>query len=782
MSPLILTSVVQLLLAQSTGDAPPTVAPAKPVATVKAIEPGSNTDMGLWLVNLARHQGHLVGRGDPRSASLQVLALLEAAADVDSECAEAFYWLYDLQHRMGQDKAAHASLARYVKLAPTDEAARIRLFEIGLEEQQNAEKRLAFVQSALKDAPMPPAYESAVRSTLARLRYERRESEEAGQEIENALRLNPMNTEARELAYEMYGETEAELQRVEMALQLVSINPSQANLIWDLGELLDRLSLHKPAQEWFNRAIDLHKRQDSSKVPAEFWNTLGLSYVGSGDFAKAKESADQALGVDATYLTARLMRASAERKLGDDKAADEDIATVQKSYDAQVDEIISKKQSDKAAEIAWFYCYYKTDKEKALKLADIAVGGANPGRLAQLAHGYALRLNGKTDEALKILEPLAASDQMAAVEVARIFSEQSKKAEAVTLLTKAAALQYSGIAFNQIRELLTKLGEKPPEAPVYGKITAALEKFHRDVFDFPQRPGEFLKFTIRTAAAPTSVGPINVIFRMENAGPFPITFGEGFMVRPLVALSANVGGEKGVFKDYLQVLLNARAMLLPGDALEKQVAVDVGALREFMIRRSGEDASIELIAMLDPVLKNNMLSQGPGTMIAAPLVVKLKGIDLSPEATASLVRSVTSANLSERMIAAQRIGGVLAWAEHNTSKAAAAKLPVDTLRSAMAQALGDKAWQVRAHALCAASWSTMDGPTTSAAAPTVGDSNAVLKTLAVRLFAPQQGEKFKPVLEQLLKTDASHFVRLIAASYLPDGARMQASSSAVGSP
>src|SRR6266404_2261785 len=77
-------------------EAPPSIKAKTSPAT------DSNSDIALWLVNLARHQGHLVGRSDPRSASLHVLAILEAAVSVDPQCAEAYYWLYDIQQRLGQ--------------------------------------------------------------------------------------------------------------------------------------------------------------------------------------------------------------------------------------------------------------------------------------------------------------------------------------------------------------------------------------------------------------------------------------------------------------------------------------------------------------------------------------------------------------------------------------------------------------------------------------------------------------------------------------------------------
>src|ERR1043166_1519592 len=109
---------------------------------------------------------------------------------------------------MNQNKQAIISLEKYCQLSPQNDAARIRLFEIGLDEQQNAEKRFKFVQAALEKQPLSPAYESELRYWLARFHFERNDSQQAGKELENSLRLNPLNIQARELAYEMYGRSE----------------------------------------------------------------------------------------------------------------------------------------------------------------------------------------------------------------------------------------------------------------------------------------------------------------------------------------------------------------------------------------------------------------------------------------------------------------------------------------------------------------------------------------------------------------------------------------------
>jgi tetratricopeptide (TPR) repeat protein len=72
-----------------------------------------------------------------------------------------------------------------------------------------------------------------------------------------------------------------------MALQLISVNPSQASLIWDLADFLDRLSLHKEAQEWFNRAIDVHRLSNDKPIPADYWQKLAASYMASRNLDEA---------------------------------------------------------------------------------------------------------------------------------------------------------------------------------------------------------------------------------------------------------------------------------------------------------------------------------------------------------------------------------------------------------------------------------------------------------------------------------------------------------------
>ncbi len=779
----LLTVFSMLLPAQGSGTAPAGDAVTQPAST--SAEPardiGSDnalrSPMAQWLVDLARHQGHLVGRQSPRSASLHVMALLKGAVAVDSSCAEAHYWLYDLEQRMGREEPARRALSEYVRLAPGDEAARIRFFEISLEGLQTAERRAEFVKEQLKQAPLPQSFESKLHGWLGRYYYERGENDLAGREVEQALRLDPMNVAARELGYQLFGETEPALQRVETALQLIAMNPSQANVVWDLAGFLDRLSLHAAAQEWYNRAIDIHRRAEAGPIPVEFWHKLAVSYLSSGDFARAKEAADEALLVEPRSRTSRLLLSQALRKMGQKSEADAELDRVGKEYEARIETVISEKRCDEAAEIAWFYAYHRPDAAKALRLAELAMDDAQPSFLARAAHGFALRLHGRLPEAVSALSPLAGVDQLAALELARAEFDLGKKAEAIQTLRTAASIQHSGIGYELIGEMLLEQGEKPPPGPSHEKISAALASFKRDVFDYYRRPGDFLRFAIAFAdETPAPTAPVRALFRLENVGPFPITFGEGFMARPLIALSARVGRapEAGraeepakEYENYLQILMNSRPMLRPGESIEKVVSIDVGPIRTHLLRSVSEPTPIELTAMFDPVYRGDTLTAGLGTITVGPIRAIREAIDVTPEGIRTIVARAHSAEAPQRMLAADQIGAILAAIDGGMVADASRSIATDTLQATLVELVSDEAWPVRARALVAAGWSPLHDRVAVAASQFLRKEPPVTRLLAIRLFAEQHGEKFRRVLERYCKSDAAPYVRMMAASFLP---------------
>jgi len=745
--------------------------------TTSALQPIKPDDLGDWMVDLARHHGHLLGRTEPRKAAMRVLALLEGAQTIAPDNAQAAFWSFDILSRLGRAESAILALKTYVRNNKSDDAARIRLIELELTARQTAKEHGDFLKAQLNEQGLSRIVESDLRSRLAEYHYENRENDAAGAEVARALRLNPMNVAARRIGYELFGETEPALQRIELALQLVAANPTQSNLIWDLAEFLDQLSMHKEAQAFYQRAIEVHEAGSKGPVPPAFHAKLAMSFACSGDYAESIKSADRALQQDAKFNTARIIKAYAQRKTGDEKAADQEIELASRAYESRIADVTQAGRAEEAAEIAWFYAYHRPDKVKALTMSKVAMTAPVPGSLARLANGYALHANDLADEAISQLEPLAEVDQFAALELAKIYTEKDQASRARTLLARAATLQYSGIAYDAICDTLRKLGETPATLPDRRLLKEAVARLDPQMFEFIKRPGDFFEFTARFVDAdPAPTAPIRVTFSMRNKAPFAITFGEGFMVRPLVAISATVSGtEPATFENYLQVMLNERPVLAAGESIERTTAIDIGPIRDYLIQTISREQTIAISAMLDPIYQDEKLVSGPGTLVASPIIARRAGLDLSPGAIAALIDRSANTDAGIRAATADAIGAILATAAGRFGGVPAG---TDThgLRDALAKLLADRDMSVKAHALVAASWFSLDDAITSAAAPAIQDGRTAIRLLAVRLFAERQGGKFNKALDALSTSDTDRSVRMLARSYLTD------SQTAVGVP
>ncbi len=740
-------------------------ASSQPAPTRRVADEGP----GDWLLHLARHHGHVVGRAaEPRSTTLHVLALMTAAGKVQPDLAEAWLWQYDLLGRINRPAEALDALKHYIQLEPTDESAQLLFVDQSIARLQTAEARVAFIRDQLKRPNLPRSVASDLNVRLADYHRQRGETEQAGKCIENALRLMPSNVAARRMSYELFGETEPALQRVELALAMIAANPGQVNLLWELGEMLDSLSLHREAQEWYVRAIDLHERGSKTPVPPDYWFQLAQSYSNAGDFKQALEAADKALKADPNFGRAKILRSYLAGKL---KQPDPDAALneLARKYDGEADQVLAQRNIAKAAELAWFYAYHRPDPERALKLAQLATSVPDNSTLAQRALGFALLLNNKPADALAKLQPLADVDQMAAVGAARALIATQKEGEAVALLHKAAGLSYSGIGFEEISKMLEKTGEKPPTRPAHERIVDALHRFDRRIFDFHKRPGDFLKLNISLLEQPLPpVGPWRAVIRLENVGPFPITVGEGMMAQPLALLSARLGDEQGGrYDNYAQVLLNRRPVMPPGDAIEIVTDLDIGPLREQLIQNASWSPSVEIDAIFDPVLTEKGFESGLSTVKSPPLTSTRAGLPRDLPGVKRLVLALKDGPLKERVRAIDGLGALLAENDRMSAAPTDDGVKVDAIRKRLVSLLDDPNWLIRAHVLEAMRWSKQPADIIEKCAKCIHDPNYVVQMMAIRFFFAQQGEKFRKVLESLANDAPEPAVRILARSYLP---------------
>lgn len=776
-----------LCLAAAT-DAPPASAPASaPVAT-------ECKPLADWLVHIARHHGHLKASTEPRRATLHALALMQAATTLDPVNAEAWLWSYDLLSRMGREADALDALTHYIALSPRDESAALQHVALSLAGLQTAEARGAWIQKKLKEPALPRSVQSDLHRRLAEFFRERGDSAEASRQIEQALRRSPMNLAARELAYDMFGETEPLLQRVELALQITRINPSQVNVLWELGELLDGHALHAQAQEWFSRALEIHRRASGKPVPPDYWLGLASSYASSGDYGKCLETVQFALDARPTDARGRLLRAYAAQRSADADPAHRDerqslarveIDRVAAQYEARIPAVLRDANAAAAAELAWFFAFTRPDKEKAAQLAAVAMKQPYPDTLARRAFGYSLLLNGDAAKAAEQFKPLAEGDQFSGLGLARAHLMLHQRGAAVDTLHRAANLRFSGMAFDQICRMLADLGEQPPARPDHAKVLEALDRFDRRVLDFHKAPSDTLRLTVQFIDDPLpSTGPCRLRVKLQNVNPpdsFAVTLGEGLMVRPRVVLSATLG-ENDVrrYPAYTEVLLNERPVLMPGESIEKVVDIDVGEVCEDLLATVTKPQTLEVAGLLDPVRGDAGMVAGLGSVHAAPARATRAPIPSDEAALTRLVEKARAAEPASRIDAARAMGALLAARQRRmTVGDLSAALEKAGIEDALLDLCRDADPCVRGFALDAAGWGRMEPhKIASRVSPELAAPQPHVRLLAARLCARSQPKSFENVLRALAGSDPDPAVRLMALSFTAVEAPLGASAAA----
>lgn len=150
-------------------------------------------DIGDWLVNLARHEGHLTGARNVRANSLHVLSLLRAAVHSAPNNADAWKFTYDLEYRMGREANAHEALERYSRLRPEDDKAAIDLIRLEIDKAQTADQRAKFAREELAKPRRSRPVQSELQYWLARYHFERGDLDNASTHISKSLLKNPLN-------------------------------------------------------------------------------------------------------------------------------------------------------------------------------------------------------------------------------------------------------------------------------------------------------------------------------------------------------------------------------------------------------------------------------------------------------------------------------------------------------------------------------------------------------------------------------------------------------------
>ena len=728
-----------------------------------------------WLVDLARDHGHgLQGRPGPHDIQI-VLTLMRAAARLEPNAPEPCRWQFDILEDVGQPETALAELHRYVQRDPTDITARLRWIGLTIRSLQTIEDRQRFVRERLSEADDQPLIAGDAHRRLAEIALTRSDRADARKHIQTALKLAPCNVAANQLAYQILTTPDDREDRVRSALRLIAANPMQISLIWQLANLLDGLSLHSQAQFWYAYALDVHRAANPGKdPPAGHLFDLAQSRAAAGDLEAALKDCAQAIALEPRHVRARLLMVHILRKLRRGELALAQIRAIAEHYRSLTDRVVKTRDVPLATEMAWFYALYDPQPDQAMRLAKIAMGRPDPSKDARRAYGFAAIAKNDLPEAERALKDLAATDQMAAVGLARVYLATKRAHHAAPILLQAARLRGSGVAYDEIAQMLQANGLTVPPVPDYPNIRKRLADFDRTPLEYYKKPGRFLKLAIRFVQPHLQPAePWYVLFQLTNVGPFSITLGHQMMLSPQVLVSVTTSGDRvRQFARYLVVDLERTPVLRPGQSVRLIQTIDIGPLRDAMMTTPQAAQEVVIGGILDPVRspKGEWTHRLGG--LAAPVSKTMKRTaDASESAVADLKAAMESGPPAQAIRAGAVLASLLAESQAKRNRQLGYEaMPIDgpSVSDAMIKAAmrRDRHPVIRARLIESFRDVKLTNPMIRKLSGGLSDKDWLARMMTVWLLAEKQGAVFETVARRTARSDPDPLVRDLAAAYV----------------
>ena len=542
----------------------------------------------------------------------------------------------------------------------------------------------------------------------------------------------------------------------------------QAQAARDLARELDELSLHDLAWPWYRLAL---RSLSGSDVQLDFAESL----IDGGQPNEAIRPARQVITTEPNNTRAHLLLARVGRKLGRDELTRQSLAAVRAVYDRLGPQVFTRRDPEQAATIAFYFAYYERDAGQAEAFIRIAEPTEQSSAMVRLAAGHSALLAKRHTDVDRFLAPLADTSQLAALGWAESLLARDEQARAVEVLARAAALRYSGDAFDRLASLLKRTGHPVPSRPSHDDVRTLLDNFDSRMMYYVREPARYLRLTLSfSPPRPVPGDRWRCRFILENIGPFPIALGRDLMVSPVVVLSAIVHRQPAERIDnFLAIPLTGQLLLAPGQRVERVRTVDVGPLRRALDRQPSNPVGsaiadlnkkiiVDFTALLDPrPTDDGRLTHGPGGLeTLAPVRVESLGVATSPAAINRMMADLQTGSVDVRRQTIQRAAR---WLTADT------RGPVTVARRIHARllaALTDPDWRVRAAATDAVGRIEPSRLDTRQLAQRLSDRHWVVRMLAVHRFAAHQGPVFAPVARRLARHDPDPLVRRLAQAHL----------------
>lgn len=722
------------------------------------------------VLDLARDYALSSGEKHTDADVRAVRVLLRAAARLAPKSPDPWRLLCEVDAvTLGLDQIAEP-LEKLLELDPGHEVAFDLWLDAMTRSQQSIDKQRAWLEKQLA-RDLPPRSKAMLRARLGAVALQQLDRARAHDEADAALQLWPDCPDAALLRVRLLTPDSPPADRLKVLLAALQTHSRDAQLAWDVGQLLFGIEAYADAQIFFDHALRMNgSAPPATALPIIKLNQISLNLYALGRTGEAIRLAERVLDAAPDSMPAMMHLFWLHSHGGESDRA--------RQLKAKLDERVVRiadtagESTEDLAAAAWYYLQYvpTVAPQRVLALSTVVSGRAPNDPFARRLMGWSLTKAGRSDEALDILRPIARDDPFAAAAVVKLLRERNESAAADAVIAELKIVPRVGPA----RVILDEVGipmptSMPASAP--SDIADALRAFDGSVLSFDQDPSRDLEVIVEFEDPSPSVGePWIAIFTLRNKGSYPIQLGPDALVNPSVLLSFHTEGDKPrEFPGLFSIHLDRLRSLEPGASYRVRRSVDLGPLRRLSRATPQQLQRVTLTAILDAQMSpdGGWRPSAFGQMLR-PAVLNRLPVQTSAAGLDAIFRTLKGDQPSSRLAAVETLGQLLGEAQRSRVREPGYRpgsVPEDRIEDALINALTFDAPELRVRALDALMMCGLSARLVAAVEANVKHDDWLIRLMAMRVLA-RQGDAFTAQLERIASDDADDTVRDFARAML----------------
>jgi len=526
-----------------------------------------------------------------------------------------------------EDQAWRKELLLKIRaLEPADDVVQLALVNLEIEEIQTAEDRIDRYRSLLRATEeFGPALRSRLALDLALLYRRQGDLDHFAESLAEAASLDSSNRAAAAMAAGFYRvNVDDPIAQAELLLNLLLADPTDRTTAAALGTLLASHGATRGAERMLRIAVELERAQ-TRQVDTSLLADLSIMMWANGEADAAALTIREQQRVLEEQLRLIAQQRNPDLTPGDRakltavvapammvvraaiaiRQEHEEAPTAVREalfmYESRIDALskqADQEGADQAAiareiasmklESAWMALFLGAD----LEAAEIAITQASADHpltdvaSARLAGWVALR-RGATEQAVALLEPVAAGDSLAALGLAMAYDRVGRRRDAARQFLAVARMSPATVAgVHATLELERLLGQRVPISDTAARLEALLDDVPVTLDQIPRNASVAVEVRLQPASLTFApFAPCTLLLEIHNRSSVPLAIDRGGPIFPQVVMEIESSFARQGLQPEVEALvvdIDRRLRIEPRQTLEIPVVATRSRLGQAM--------------------------------------------------------------------------------------------------------------------------------------------------------------------------------------------------------